>query len=61
MLERLTEKWNCERRSIMEENVLYIAEILYETGEIHYRYSRKISDDGVKWILYKVFRNLQSR
>lgn len=45
----------------MEENVLYIAEILYETGEIHYRYSRKISDDGVKWILYKVFRNLQSR
>lgn len=34
----------------MKKNVLYIAEIPYETGEIHYRYSRKISDDETKWI-----------
>lgn len=34
----------------MEKNILYIAKIPYETGEIHYRYSRKISDDGTRWI-----------
>lgn len=34
----------------MEENTLHIAEILYETGEIHFRYSRKMSDDKTKWI-----------
>lgn len=34
----------------MEEKNLYIAEIPYETGEPHYRYSRRISDDGTRWI-----------
>lgn len=34
----------------MDENVLHIAEIPYETGEIHFRYSRKISEDGTKWV-----------
>jgi antitoxin component YwqK of YwqJK toxin-antitoxin module len=29
---------------------LDIAEILYDTGEVHYRYSRKMSKDGTKWI-----------
>ena len=29
---------------------LYIAEIPYETGEIHFRYSRRMSEDGIKWI-----------
>lgn len=33
-----------------KENILYIAEIPYETGGIHYRYSRKMSADGTKWI-----------
>ncbi|MDE7249577.1 MAG: hypothetical protein K2N82_06755 [Lachnospiraceae bacterium] len=33
-----------------DENKLYIAEIPYETGEIHYRYSRKLSDDETRWI-----------
>lgn len=29
-----------------KENVLYLAEIPYETGEIHFRYSRRLSEDG---------------
>ena len=40
------------------DNILYIAEIPYETGELHYRYSRKMSPDGTKWIrdgLYQEF------
>lgn len=32
------------------EKVLYIAEIPYETGEVHFRYSRRLSEDGTKWI-----------
>ncbi len=32
------------------DNILYIAEIAYETGELHFRYSRKMSSDGSKWI-----------
>ena len=32
------------------EKVLYIAEIPYETGEIHFRYSCRLSEDGTKWI-----------
>lgn len=34
----------------MNDGVLYIAEIPYETGELHFRYSRKMSVDGTKWI-----------
>lgn len=32
------------------QHILNIAEIPYETGEIHFRYSRKMSVDGTKWI-----------
>lgn len=32
------------------DKTLYIAEVPYETGEVHFRYSRKISDDGTRWI-----------
>lgn len=32
------------------EKVLYIAEIMYETGELRFRYSRKMSPDGTRWI-----------
>ena len=39
----------------VDENILYIAEIPYETGEIHYRYSRKLSDDGTRWIREGLF------
>lgn len=35
----------------MNDNILHIAEIPYETGELHFRYSRKLSPDGTKWIL----------
>lgn len=34
---------------------MYIAEIPYETDEIHYRYSRKLSDDGTRWIREGLF------
>jgi MORN repeat variant len=35
---------------------LYIAEIPYETGEIHFRYSRYLSGDGSRWIRHGLFR-----
>ena len=31
-----------------EKKVLFIAEIPYETGEVHFRYSRRLSEDGTK-------------
>ena len=34
---------------------LNIAEIYYESGEIHYRYSRYLSEDGTKWIRHGLF------
>ncbi len=37
------------------DGILYIAEIPYETGEIHFRYSRKLSADGIKWIRHGRF------
>ena len=37
-------------KSMQTDSVLYIAEILYETGELRYRYSRKMSPDGTMWI-----------
>lgn len=48
-VEEVTEK------SMQEDSVLYIAEILYETGELHYRYSRKMSSDGTMWIREGLF------
>lgn len=38
--------------------VIHIVEIPYETGEVHFRYARKMSPDGTKWIrdgLYQEF------
>lgn len=38
-----------------DDLILYIAEIPYETGEVRFRYSRKMSDDGTKWIRHGLF------
>ena len=38
-----------------DDKILYIAEILYETGEVHFHYSRKMSDDGIQWIRHGKF------
>lgn len=35
---------------------LNIAEILYESGEVHYRYTRYMSDDGSRWLRHGLFR-----
>jgi len=35
---------------------LNIAEIPYETGQIHFRYSRYLSEDGARWIRHGLFR-----
>lgn len=37
------------------EDVLHIAEIPYESGEIHYRYSRYMSVDGTRWVRHGPF------
>jgi antitoxin component YwqK of YwqJK toxin-antitoxin module len=42
------------RRSEMEDT-LNIAEIPYETGETRFRYARKLSPDGTKWIREGLF------
>lgn len=34
---------------------LNIAEIPYETGQLHYRYARYMSDDGTRWIRHGLF------
>ena len=34
---------------------LHIAEIPYETGEIKFRYSRRLSPDGTRWIRHGLF------
>jgi len=34
---------------------LNIAEIPYETGEVHYRYSRYLSEDGTRWVRHGLF------
>ena len=52
----LFDKWKAKEQKTetsVKQNphgVLYIAEIPYETGELHFRYSRKMSEDGTKWI-----------
>lgn len=35
---------------------LNIAEIPFDTGEIQFRYSRYLSDDGAKWIRHGLFQ-----
>lgn len=35
---------------------LNICEILYDTGEVQYRYSRVLSEDGTRWIRHGLFR-----
>ncbi len=37
---------------------LNIAEILYETGEVRFRYARYLSPDGAKWIRHGLFTEL---
>lgn len=39
------------------DNVLHIVEIPYETGEVHFRYSRKMSPDGTEWIRDGLFQD----
>lgn len=34
---------------------LNIAEILYDSGEVNYRYSRYMSNDGTRWIRHGLF------
>ena len=34
---------------------LNIAEILYESGEVRFRYSRYLAPDGTKWIRHGLF------
>ena len=43
-------KNNVKNNANEADGVLHIAEILYETGELHFRYCRKMSPDGTKWI-----------
>lgn len=40
--------WRIQKKDI--EGVLHMAEIPYETGELRYRYTRRLSPDGTKWI-----------
>ncbi len=35
---------------------LNLAEIPYETGEIHFRYARVMATDGTRWIRHGLFR-----
>ena len=37
------------------EDTLHIAEIPYDTGELRFRYARKLSPDGTKWIREGLF------
>jgi antitoxin component YwqK of YwqJK toxin-antitoxin module len=37
------------------DDVLHIAEIPYESGNLHLRYSRKLSEDGTRWIREGLF------
>jgi antitoxin component YwqK of YwqJK toxin-antitoxin module len=36
-------------------DTLYIAEIPFESGEVQFRYSRYLSDDGSRWIRHGLF------
>ena len=37
-------------------DALEIAEVPYESGELHFRYSRYLRDDRTKWIKHGLFR-----
>lgn len=37
------------------DNVLHIAEILYESGTLRFRYTRKLSHEGDMWIRHGLF------
>jgi antitoxin component YwqK of YwqJK toxin-antitoxin module len=38
-----------------QENILYIAEIPYESGRTRFRYSRYLSPDGSRWVRHGLF------
>jgi hypothetical protein len=38
------------------DDVLHIAEIPYETGELHYRYARALNADGTRWIRHGLYQ-----
>ena len=38
-----------------KDDVLHIAEILYESGAIKFRYARRMSEDGTRWIRHGPF------
>lgn len=42
--------WAQHKDSKQEDGVLHIAKIPYETGELHFMYSQKLSPDGTKWV-----------
>ena len=37
------------------EAALHLAEIPYDTGELRFRYTRMLSDDGTRWIRHGLF------
>jgi len=41
--------------AVMDEDVLHIAEIHYDSGEVRFRYMRQMSEDGSKWIRHGLF------
>lgn len=40
-----------------DSEVLHIAEIPYDSGEIQYRYARYLSEDGSRWIRHGLFQS----
>jgi antitoxin component YwqK of YwqJK toxin-antitoxin module len=43
------------------DNTLHIVEIPYETGELKFRYTRKLSPDGTKWIREGLFQQYHKK
>ena len=39
-----------------DAETLHIAEIPWETGELRYRYSRRLSEDGARWVRHGLFQ-----
>lgn len=35
---------------------LDVAEIFYESGQVHYRYARYMADDGSRWLRHGLFK-----
>lgn len=44
-----------QKNKVDNETTLYIAEIPYESGNIKFRYSRRMSQDGQMWIRHGLF------